>query len=273
MKKTDPTIELIRSVYKQNVPLQEELSNPFNANKRRNKKSVPKLSLRSSSPIEEWDAKFFVRYFADEYKRVIGGVYKVTFASDVKLIYSILGFMEDNNLEKNVYTKKFLDWCFENKDMVVSIHGHFLLNTIKDLLNRYYQDQIIPQNKILTLIDIIDDIHEMFNNNLHREIYLKFGIPIACTYFVNHQNYELSDVIENSRKLFMVMIKGNADQKKLLGEIFQKSISRSPYIKNMLMMDWRSEFSDMTERYKKEIWWKDSDYSGNSRFDYNKLLK
>ena len=69
MKKTDPTIELIRNVYKQNVPLQEELSNPFSANKRRNKKSAPKLLIRSSSPIEEWDARVFVRYFADEYKR------------------------------------------------------------------------------------------------------------------------------------------------------------------------------------------------------------
>jgi hypothetical protein len=273
MKKTDPTIELIRNVYKQRVPLQEELSNPFNMNKRRNKKNIPKLNVNSMSPVEEWDAKFFVRYFADEYKNNLGGVYKVTFASDIKLIYSIMNFMEDNNLEKNEYTKKFFDWCFENKDMVISTCGHFLLNTIKDLLNRYYQDQIISHSKQITLIDIIDEIHEMFKNNLHREIYLKFGIPIACTYFVNHQSYELKDVIDNSRKLFMAMSKGSLPQKKALGDIFQKSISRSPYIENMLVMDWRSEFSDMTERYKKEIWWKESDYSGNSRFDYNKLLK
>jgi hypothetical protein len=63
------------------------------------------------------------------------------------------------------------------------------------------------------------------------------------------------------------------DEKKLLNDIVQKSISRSPYIAGFELTDWRTLFSEIIERFKEETWWRDQDYPGNPRFKYDKFIK
>jgi hypothetical protein len=207
----------------------------------------------------------------NEYKKAFDGVYRVTYTSDNKIINIIADFMEDNKLDKNEWTKKFIDWCFINKTVIMQRSGHFLLMEFPHYLNRYYQD-VINTNSTTPLIDIYDEVKNLAKLGRSKEMFSKYGIPIVCTYYANTQKISKEDFISGLNQLFLTLSKGNAEEKKLIADTFQKSVSRSPYLPEFEMLDWREIFINYTAKYKEETWWRDEDYPGNPRFQFNKFI-
>lgn len=267
----DPTYEFVKSIYMQHVPLQSELSNPFNANKRQRKKTTLVKTKEIPDELSAWTPKHFSDYFAQEYKRVFDGVYKITYTSDNKIINIIMDFMADNALDKNEWTKKFIDWCFLNKSVVLQRTGHFLLPEFPNLLNRFFQD-VIKTNSTISLIDIFPEVHSLASEGKSKELFSKYGIPIASTYYATYKKVSDQDLANGLKNLFTQMSKGNAQEKKLLSDIIQKSISRSPYPANFKLLDWRTLFDKEILKYKSEIWWRADDYPGQPRFKVEKFL-
>ena len=81
-----------------------------------------------------------------------------------------------------------------------------------------------------------------------------------------------SDIFDGLKKLFESLSKGTAEDKILLQTIIQRSISRSPYPAEFSLLDWREHFELLVEKYKIESWWRDEDYPGSPRFDYDKFI-
>jgi len=267
----DPTYDFVKGIYMQHVPLQTELVNPFQANKRQRKKPVVKTLKEAPEDLKDWTAKHFTDYFFNEYKRVFDGVYRVTYTSDNKIINIIADFMEDNQLDKNEWTKKFIDWCFINKTLIMQRSGHFLLIEFPHYLNRYYQD-VINTNSTTPLIDIYDEVRNLAKLGRSKELFSKYGIPIVCTYYAQANNISKEDFVSGLNQLFDTLSKGNAAEKKLVSDTFQKSISRSPYVPEFDLLDWREIFIKYTAKYKEETWWRDEDYPGKPRFQFDKFI-
>jgi hypothetical protein len=267
----DPTYDFVKGIYMQHIPLQTELVNPFQANKRQRKKPVAKVLKEAPEELKDWTAKNFTDYFFNEYKRVFSGVYRVTYTSDNKIINIIADFMEDNQLDKNEWTKKFIDWCFLNKTVIMQRSGHFLLIEFPHYLNRYYQD-VIHTNSSTPLIDIFDEVRTLAKLGRSKELFSKYGIPIVCSYYAHANNISKEDFISGLNQLFETLSKGNAEEKKLISDTFQKSISRSPYLPEFDLLDWREIFIKYTAKYKEETWWRDEDYPGKPRFQFDKFL-
>lgn len=267
----DPTYDFVKGIYMQHVPLQTELVNPFQANKRQRKKPVVKTLKEAPEELKDWTAKNFTDYFFNEYKRVFDGVYRVTYTSDNKIINIIADFMEDNQLDKNEWTKKFIDWCFINKTVIMQRSGHFLLIEFPHYLNRYYQD-VINTNSSTPLIDIYDEVRNLAKLGRSKELFSKYGIPIVCTYYAQANNISKEDFVAGLNQLFDTLSKGNAAEKKLISDTFQKSISRSPYVPEFHLLDWREIFIKYTAKYKEETWWRDEDYPGKPRFQFDKFI-
>lgn len=267
----DPTYDFVKGIYMQHVPLQSELSNPFQANKRQRKKPIVKTLKEAPEELKDWTAKNFTDYFFNEYKRVFDGVYRVTYTSDNKIINIIADFMEDNQLDKNEWTKKFIDWCFINKTVIMQRSGHFLLIEFPHYLNRYYQD-VINTNSSTPLIDIYDEVRNLAKLGRSKELFSKYGIPIVCTYYAQANNISKEDFVAGLNQLFDTLSKGNAAEKKLMSDTFQKSISRSPYVPEFHLLDWREIFIKYTAKYKEETWWRDEDYPGKPRFQFDKFI-
>ena len=267
----DPTYDFVKGIYMQHVPLQTELSNPFQANKRQRKKPVVKTLKEAPEELKDWTAKNFTDYFFNEYKRVFNGVYRVTYTSDNKIINIIADFMEDNQLDKNEWTKKFIDWCFINKTVIMQRSGHFLLIEFPHYLNRYYQD-VINTNSSTPLIAIYDEVSSLAKLGRSKELFSKYGIPIVCTYYAHTHNISKEDFVSGLNQLFETLSKGNAEEKKLIADTFQKSISRSPYLPEFDLLDWREIFVKFTAKYKEETWWRDEDYPGKPRFQFDKFI-
>jgi hypothetical protein len=267
----DPTYDFVKGIYMQHVPLQTELSNPFQANKRQRKKPVVKTLKEAPEELKDWTAKNFTDYFFNEYKRVFNGVYRVTYTSDNKIINIIADFMEDNQLDKNEWTKKFIDWCFINKTVIMQRSGHFLLIEFPHYLNRYYQD-VINTNSSTPLIAIYDEVRSLAKLGRSKELFSKYGIPIVCTYYAHTHNISKEDFVSGLNQLFETLSKGNVAEKKLIADTFQKSISRSPYLPEFDLLDWREIFVKYTAKYKEETWWRDEDYPGKPRFQFDKFI-
>lgn len=267
----DPTYDFVKGIYMQHVPLQSELSNPFQANKRQRKKPVVKTLKEAPEELKDWTAKNFTDYFFNEYKKAFNGVYRVTYTSDNKIINIIADFMEDNKLDKNEWTKKFIDWCFVNKKLIMQRSGHFLLIEFPHYLNRYYQD-VINTNSSVPLIDIYDELNRLAKLGRSKELFSKYGIPIVCTYYAHTHNISKEDFISGLTQLFDTLLKGGVEEKKLVEDIFQKSISRSPYLPEFDLLDWREIFIKYTAKYKEETWWREEDYPGNPRFQFDKFI-
>lgn len=269
--KKDEVYNMVSSIYYEKVPAQSELSNPFSANKRSRKKSlVTKEQKELSEDINDWNSKNFVDYFAREYKTYIGGIYKITYVSDSSVITEIMSFMDDNLLDKNEWTKKFIDWCFVNKESLLQKCGHFLLPNLRQFLNRFYQESVLSSSKN-NLIDIFDEVQDLDKKGRSKEIYSKYGIPIASTYFANSRKIPQSNIKSGLKQLFDSLSNGSIEQKKFLSDIFQKSISRSPYLDDFVLLDWREQFKQHLETYKKEPWYRDEDYPGTPRFAFEKF--
>ena len=271
MKKQDRTVELVMSIYASPVPAQSELSNPFSANKRRRKDSLlPKNEKVLSDNVTDWTSTNFVDYYADLYLKMYSAKYKVTYVSDRALINEISDFMLDNNLEKNLWTKKFIDWCFLNSHSLSSSANPMLLMNLRKHLNKFYQDVVMSNSKA-SLIEILSEIKDLDNMGKSKEIIFKYGIPIASTYFVHFKNISLEQVESGFSKLFEKLELGTPEEKKLLMSAVQKSISRSPYISEFKLLNWRELFPVM-QKFTKESWWRDTDYPGEPRFHYSKFI-
>ena len=267
----DPTYDFVKGIYMQHIPLQSELSNPFQANKRQRKKPIVKNLKDAPEDLKDWTAKNFTDYFFNEYKKAFNGVYRVTYTSDNKIINIIADFMEDNKLDKNEWTKKFIDWCFINKPMIMQRSGHFLLMEFPHYLNRYYQD-VINTNSSATLIDIYDEVMKLAKLGRSKEFFSKYGIPIVCTYYAHTHKISNDDFISGLNQLFETLSKGTAEEKKLIEDTFQKSISRSPYLPTFELLNWREIFIKYTAKYKEETWWREEDYPGQPRFQFDKFI-
>lgn len=264
---------MIMDVYKRQVPLQSEIANPFSANKRQRKKTlVPKTPNALPEDISTWSSKNFVDYFAEEYLKHFSGTYKKTYSSDCSFINQIFDFMEANDLDRNIASKKFIDWCFANSQVIASKNGVFLLNTIKNHLNSYFQQAILDTREKSIQIDIFSDIVELDKKGKAREVFTTYGIPLAATYFVNHKNISTKNVISGLHQLFSSLSNGDADQKLFISKVIQRSISRGPYIDGFELLDWREVFQAVVEPFKQELWYKEKDFSGKPQYKLEKFL-
>lgn len=268
----DPIIKLMTDVYKRPVPALSELSNPFAANKRK-RNSLSDRSKSLPEDVQNWNVKDFAHYFAQLYTKHFKASYKITYASDCSAISVIQDFMKENSLEANIKTKEFIDWCFDNKSIITSKNGYFEITVTRHFLNRYYQDTFIASNPNHNLLDFFSDVETLYNNNRSKEIYSKYGIPIASTYLINKKNIDKDKVKSGLVQWVKALTSGNNEQRKMLVSILQKSISRSPYIDNFELLDWRDVLNEEIEKFKNEPWWRDEDYPGSPRFKLDKFLK
>ena len=269
MRKTkeDPTVMLVTEIYKMNVPLQSEIANPFTANKRARKKSlVPKQETTIADDVSSWSTRTFVDYFSEQYKKNIGGYYKKTYSSDCSVINEIFDFMNSNDIDEKIWTKKFIDWCFLNKENILKKCESFILLNLRSFLNIYFQNSI--KNKAISnkAIPIYDDFVSMVNDGKSKELFSIYGIPISATFFINKQNIDENSLKQGLSQLINKLMKGNAEEQQLLAKMVQRSINRSPYIEGFKLVDWRNEFPELRQKFSAEVWWREKDYTGDLQY-------
>ena len=121
-------------------------------------------------------------------------------------------------------------------------------------------------------LDIFHELQEMDKNGRTKEIFTVYGIPIAATYFHYHKNVSLKSLQSGLNQLFESYLKGDQEHQGLLMKTVQRSINRSPYLNDFILLDWREVFPEIVNKFNKEPWYRDVDYTGNPQYKLDKFL-
>ncbi len=281
VKKEDVAAAIIERIMSQPVPKEGQLVNPLTAEKRTRKAGQVSMNDIGNDPfdadVRTWTVRTFVDYFAKKWQKETGGNYKKTYTSDQIVFQDIGKFMASNGLEKREWTKKFIDWCFKRRNEIVKRSGHFMPQTIRGYLNQFYQDVVMPmveENQVeRTYVEtpILDEIKQADDDGRATEIFLRFGIPLAATYFVVTKGYKESTVQKGLDKLIHDLSIGTPADRDKLALMFQRSIIRSPYPEWFVFTDWRNRYQTYVQRHAEDNWWREDDYRGRALPEYQKL--
>ena len=227
--------------------------------------AVVTITDPSDKSIKNWNNKDYANYFAVKYKNSFDIDYKVSYESDTKIVNQILMFLRSLGINYHQHTRNFIDWCFDNKEIVVKRKQFFTLNNCKDFINEYLQHAMVNIKNDDDQIDYdyLSDLNTLFNEKKMLIALKRYGIVIISTYLKNHKDFTTEKLIDNINKLKL----DYADYEK----IARTTIMRSPYNDDMEMKDWRNLFSQF--KFIDETWWRDKDYTGNPHKNYRELVK
>jgi hypothetical protein len=281
VNKDDVAAAIIERIMSQPVPAEGQLMNPLNAEKKNRKSSQITISDidadNLSQDVKSWTVRTFVDYFSKKWQKETGGNYKKTYTSDQIVFQDIGKFMASNGLEKNEWTKKFIDWCFKKRSDITKKSGHFMPQTIRNYLNQFYQDVVMPMveddkiDRTYVETPILDEIKQADADGKASEIFLRFGIPIAATYFVVYRGFKEPVVEKGLTKMIDSLCKGTPEEREKLSLMFRRSIIRSPYPKWFVFLNWREMYKSQSSSFVDENWWRDLDYRGQELPEYLKL--
>lgn len=284
VKKEDVAATIIERIMSSAVPAEGQLQNPLNAEKKSRKggqMSMNDVAAPAQTGLPDdvglWTTRSFVDYFAKKWQTETGGNYKKTYVSDQAVFNEIGKFMASNGLERNEWTKKFIDWCFKRRAEIVKKSGHFMPSTIRQYLNQFYQDTVMPMvetDKVARVhveVPILDEIKIADEEGRANEIFLRFGIPIAATFFICHKGLKASVIEKGLDAMVEKLASGPAADRERLEGMFHKSVLRSPYPVWFEFLDWRDRYAKYTKPYVDANWWREDDYRGRPLPEYDKL--
>jgi hypothetical protein len=173
--------------------------------------------------------------------------------------------------DKNNF-KKFLDWCFDNRELIFKDSGNFLITTLRRYINRYVSD-IQDENEVAPKdIDFLNKLRDKAKKtNKFSDMLKIYGIPIMTTYMMQASKRDEEYVTDRIDKI----IRTQYESKNIsdLRRIAKQSLVFSPYPEFFGGLDWRHDYVDIWEDLgiMEEDWWRQDDYAGKPAEHYQEL--
>lgn len=231
---------------------------------------------RMPAKVSEWGSKDFVHWFAGTMKERVGIPYSINYARDVSKLNEIKGELKRLGLTGKEDLKSFLDWAFEKNVTITEREGVFSLTSIMRYINEYLQTASVlakteEQERPKLGYDLLVAMATEGKENATLGILRRFGIPLTVTYFERVKGMARDKVMEGIVSRIDKMLaqeKGDVAR-----EIFQRSISNSPYPEWMSLSDWRSAFEEQVRisKSRSQKWWRQADFEGLPFEEYDAL--
>jgi hypothetical protein len=270
---------LIEKIMLTPVPSKGQLINPVKSSSKTRQVSISDFKSNKNLPdnINDWQPKHFAIYFADKFKEKTNSNYHVNYRSDIPPISVVIKRMKSQGLNANEFTRKYIDWVFDNFIRIKKRVTIIAPATLPGFTNEFYQSIIMPMVEKQEVIrntndaSLLDEINEAYNEGKVGEIFVRFGIPVAATYFVRKRNVKTAEIIVALEERFAKLANNNIAGKEQLSSILIASILGSPYPNDFELLEWRDLFEKYTEKFHFEDWWRDNDYKGKPLDKYNIL--
>lgn len=277
-KVDDKVKDIINRILTSPVPAEGQLLHPIQSKKREKRTgqlTLDDINSKQKKSLQEWSSRDFVDYFANKFQETTGGNYRRVYRADGTAFQEMLYFFSSNGLDKNEWTKKFIDWSFVRRMTIIRKFGHFNPHTILRIINYFYQDEIMPLveeeqiQRTSTDISLTDELTKAFASGKDIEVFIQFGIPITATYMIRTRNVDRERLIDVLRQRFTILMQTDRAEVK---KIFLKSIVNSPYRSDYELLDWRDVFSELVKSFEAESWWRDNDYRGKPLAKYKDIV-
>lgn len=261
----EPMVKNITTIYKNNITPGISLIKPTV----KKNKIADNIYDPSDKSLINWSTKDYMYYFATQYFTAFNVKYQLSFESDGRVITQMQSFFKSFNIDHRFHTKKIIDWGFDNYDIIIKQNKFLTLPILKKYLNEYIQLNILElksddNKKTLQIFDFVGDLNQLYSEQKMLLALRKYGIPIVASYLENHKKHSRDFIIKNILKLEW------SDED--LEKIAKASIIRSPYHKDMSLLDWRSLFKTKFSKISNSSWWRDVDYNGEYDVSYEELL-
>jgi len=276
-KKVDGTQEIIDRILSSPVPEEGRLVHPLQGTKRKRSGQVTVNDIKADkhADIGDWTTKTFVDYFAVKYQDATGGNYRRVYKVDSPSFQEMLKFFGSNGLDRNVWTKKFIDWAFEHRELILRKHNYMTPQTVLRMINFFYQDEVLPKVEVgdverdTTDTSLLQEINQAISEGKDTEVFARFGIPVAVTYLVKVRGFNYDRLVGAVEARLKYLAANDREQ---LEKIVLQSIIGSPYPDTFLMLGWRDKFALLIRSFKTESWWRDTDYKGKPLPKYEAIL-
>jgi hypothetical protein len=273
--------DIIKKIMSQAVPSKGELIHPLSNEKvKKGSKQVTLTDAKNANmptDVNLWTPKHFVDYFAKRYQEVTGANYRKIYNVEIGTFVKIGDFLVSNGLDRNLWTKKFIDWAFKHKDDITHKEGHFTPQEILRQINYFYQQEILPMVEEDEIVRdtqdtlLLEEIQLVDSEGKSIDIFIKFGIPTTTTYYAKIKGIDITTIEEATLKMIKRLSIGGSMEKKQLENILHASVIGSPYPPEFLGLDWREKIAQDIKIYTKEPWWRREDYKGKPLSKYNSL--
>ena len=275
---------IIQRIMAQSVPSQGQLLHPLNSVKAAKKNESKQITLADGkkahipTDVSSWAPKHFVDYFAQRYQEMTGANYRKIYNVEIGTFVQIGNFLVSNGLDRNIWTKKFIDWAFRHKDEIVLKEGHFTPQEILRQINYFYQQEILPmvEKDVITRDTndtfLLEEIQQVDSEGKAIDIFMRFGIPTTMTYFANIKGFSLDKIEQAIIQMVKRLSTGDSIEKRQLESILQASIIGSAYPPEFLGLDWRDKVADYIKLYTRETWWRSEDYKVKPLQKYYSLV-
>jgi hypothetical protein len=269
--------DIINRILTSPIPNEGHLVHPLQAQKRTKTGQTTMSDVKVDKQVksvEQWGTKEFVDYFATKFQDVTGGNYRRAYRADGMAFQEMLSFFASNGVSKNEWTKKFIDWAFERRELIKRRYNYFTPHTVLNVINYFYQDEILPLVEVNNIEreeadSIVSELEADIKSGKFIEAFIKYGIPITATYMIRKCNAEpsaLRGILK--QRLDILMQTDRKDAKR----VFLKSIINSPYPSQFEFLDWRDLYDDIVSKFENESWWRPNDYRGTPLKTYKELL-
>lgn len=271
----DKVKDIINRILTTPIPEEGQLAHPIQPKPRgKGQTTLSDVKLKKSLDVSTWTSKDFVDYFANRFQEVTGGNYRRMYRADGQAFQEMIQFFGSNGVNKNEWTKKFIDWAFVKREQIKRKFGYFTPQSILRTINFFYQDEILPLvegEKIQRVAEtsLLDELSEAFASGKDIEVFAQFGIPITATYMIHVRNVDKDRLIEAVRQRLQILLQSDRGEAK---KILLKSVINSPYRQDFELLDWRDIYADITKTFEKESWWRDSDYGGKPLAKYREII-
>lgn len=231
------------------------------------------ISSDKKKNVEDWSAKDFFHYYVDLYERAVKQKYLITYATDLTSLKNLKSVFIKHTMDTSKDSfKKFLDWCFENRGIILKGSGNFLLSTFRKYINQYVADTQDINDVLPEEINFWQRLKDKAKRtNKFSDMLKIYGIPIMTTYMVQSSGKDEEYVLDRISKILDTQhsLKNMSD----LSKIAKQSIALSPYPRSFDGLNWRECFIHIWEDIgvMEEDWWKTTDYRGRPAKHYQEL--
>lgn len=286
VKDIDPIKAIIERILGETVPAEGQLKHPLEPKSRRGAyqhtaaELLAKSEKRSDFPdeIAEWTTRHFVDYTAKRIQEETGGNYKKLYRADIGYIQQIQRFMGSSGLAKNEWARNFIEWCLRRRAAISRKDGYFTIQVIPRYLNQFLQEEVLPKVEQGDVsrdhhdTSLLDEIRQADSEGQATEIIVRFGLPVATTYFVMTKGFKEASLRAAFRDRCAKMLSGGAEGREQLSRVFQSSVLGSPYPEGFLLTDWRGEYAGLLEPFEGDAWYRAEDYKGRPLAKYAAVL-
>ena len=221
--------------------------------------------------VDQWGLKDFARYFADKCAQ-LHVPYVLKFARDVQSVKQIKADLSSVGRASNLDIKSYLDWSFDNRQMIMEKDVYFTLGTVQKYVNYFLQSLPDDDDHRPSWGDALGPMMlEEYNLNRAMGLLIRFGIPLAAV-FLRHAGFSDERIMQGfGGRLTELATNQRFDA---VAKIARQSISSSPYPEGFPMIDWRSRFSEIWDvaGCRAQSWWREADYGGRPYIEYDAFL-